>query len=174
MGLKVSKKQLAETFGISERTLTEWQAKGMPIEIDSSRGHQNVYDTAACIEWRIAQIAHGGRESARDRKDRVSADFIELQIAEKSGQLVQADEVALAWSNVVLGCRAILMNMADRLKTELDATYGIDVDAELINAHVHDALTKLAEIDAPDNGAFDAGDDETIRSTVENDNDAMG
>ncbi len=144
MGLMVSKKQLAEIFDVSERTLTEWQQKGMPIAHDADRGMQNQYDTAACINWRINQLVHGSSESPKDRKDRVSADMIELQIAERCKQLVPADEVEAAWSGMVIGCRAELMNMAEKLKVTVDAMYGIELDIGLVNDYVHDALGKLA------------------------------
>lgn len=167
MGMKLSKKQLAEMFDTSERTLTDWQEKGMPIEKDSGRGKRNVYDSAACIEWRQNQLMAGKeRETSRDRRDRLQGDLIEMQMAEKAGLLVPAAEVAQALSSVVHGCRSILLIAGEKLKAELDARHDIDVDADLINEHFRDVLTKLAEIQPDDAGEGDPGSAGAVSSAA--------
>ncbi len=55
MGINVNKKQLADIFGLSQRTLTELQRAGLPIEERGARGRSHVYDTARVFAWFLAR-----------------------------------------------------------------------------------------------------------------------
>ena len=73
MGKSVNKSELAEIFGVSERTLTEWQNDSdLPIKTKGARGQANEYDTEAVITW-FAQreLNKVGVEGVRDRLARL-------------------------------------------------------------------------------------------------------
>jgi terminase small subunit / prophage DNA-packing protein len=144
----VNKTQLAEIHSVTDRTVTDWAKAGMPVRAvgGPGRGHENQYDTAATIEWRIQRAITGFQvESAKERKDRLEGDRIELQLAKEAGLLVAVAEIEPLWESAVLAAKSDLMESIYRLKSDLDATYGVDVDVALLEAHVQQALSKLAE-----------------------------
>lgn len=142
----VNKNQLADVVGKSERTLTEWQDDGLPIESVGGRGMENQYDTAKVIEW-IVQRSLSGKTvmPPKELKDFYEARLREMDVAERAGLLVSVEEVAPLWEGAVLAARTDLLGMGPRLKAAMDARYGINVDMEMIEAEIHHALTKLSE-----------------------------
>lgn len=141
----VNKRELAAIVGVSERTLTEWQEQGLPVELVGGRGLDNQYDTAKVIEWRIQKALAGqAKESGRERLERLQAEDLELKIAERAGRMVALADIEPAWTDGITAARADLLAVADRLKTKLDASYRINVDPALIEAEVLQALAKLA------------------------------
>lgn len=161
MGLIVSKKELAEIVGVSERTLSDWQEKGMPIKVQTSRGHANEYDTADVINWRVNFIASGEQtETSKERLDRLSGDLKELELMEKSGMFVLADDVQWALESVILSARSELMRLARQLKKHLEKKYDVDVDLEDLQDFVRPVLTRLAENPVDDEDEAESGAEE--------------
>lgn len=143
-----NKTQLADVHGVTDRTLTDWAKAGMPVRAvgGRGRGHENQYDTATTIEWRIQRAVSGYQvESAKERKDRLEGDRIELMLAREAGLLVAVEEIEPLWAQAILAAKSDLMEGVYRLKSELDAAFGIEVDVALLEAHVHQALAKLAD-----------------------------
>lgn len=141
-----NKNQLADIMGVSERTLTEWQEAGMPIEMVGGRGLENQYDTAKVVEWRLQRALNGATvESAREERDRMEAKLLELRIAKEAGLLVSIDDVQPAWEAAILAARSDLLSLPARLKAAIDARYQIDIDPQMLDDEVYQALAKLAE-----------------------------
>jgi terminase small subunit / prophage DNA-packing protein len=60
--MEVNKKQLADIFGASIRTIQNWQEQGMPVLRGGGKGNEVLYDSAAVIKWyaeRDAEIEYG-------------------------------------------------------------------------------------------------------------------
>lgn len=142
----VNKNQLADIMGVSERTLTEWQDADMPIEVVGGRGLENQYDTAKVVGWRLQRALGGATvESAREERDRMEAKLLELRIAKEADLLVSIDDVKPAWEAAILAARSDLLSLPARLKASIDARYQIDVDLQMLDDEVYQALAKLAE-----------------------------
>ena len=47
--MNLNQQQLAETFGLSDRTIWQWQNEGLPVELPAHGG--NRYRLSDCIEW---------------------------------------------------------------------------------------------------------------------------
>ncbi len=47
--MEVNKKQLADIFGASIRTIQNWQEQGMPVLRGGGKGNEVLYDSAAVI-----------------------------------------------------------------------------------------------------------------------------
>lgn len=47
--MEVNKKQLADIFGASIRTIQNWQEQGMPVLRGGGKGNEVLYDSAAAI-----------------------------------------------------------------------------------------------------------------------------
>jgi len=143
--MKVNKRALADVLGITERTLTEWQEEGLPIEIKGERGEENSYDTAAVVAWHVQRALQraGKTESQRDRESRLRGDLMELELAEKNNSLVPVEEIRPTWESRVLAAAFYMMGRQSRLAGILEATPGIEAKRELLKREDADFLTKL-------------------------------
>lgn len=161
MGRIVSKKELAEIVGVSERTLTDWQEKGMPIKVHTSRGLANEYDTADVFKWREQFVANGERmETSKERLDRLNGDLKELELAEKSGMYVMADDAEWALESVIISARSELMRFARKLKKHLKKEYELDVELEKLQDLTGSVLSRLAEHSPDDEEEAETGAEE--------------
>lgn len=141
----VNKKELAPILGVSERTLTEWQDQGMPIEVVGGRGFENTYDTVKVIEWRIQRtVAGAARETGREKLERLQAEKLEIEIGRQTGEVVLASEIESRWTDAVVGARGEMLNLAHRLKDKVDAAYRVNSDPALFETEILGALAKLA------------------------------
>lgn len=142
-----------------------------------------------CIDWKTASlddirigyirnlrsVASGHRSSdgldlthERVLTERVDRELKELLVAEKKGVLVNVEQLEPELMNMVGAFRAELLARDDKLKADLDALYGIELDLNLLNEHTHAALAQLARYepgsvgdDAPTSApAHAAGTDE--------------
>ncbi len=100
--MEVNKKQLADIFGASIRTIQNWQEQGMPVLRGGGKGNEVLYDSAAVIKWYA--------ETRRMFAQKVSA---------YTGLSVQAvlDTEAAVYS----GQEAIDAGLADELVNSTDA-----------------------------------------------------
>jgi phage terminase Nu1 subunit (DNA packaging protein) len=130
----VNKAKLAEVHGVSEETLTRWQAEGMPVLDHGARGQSSRYDTGATIRWRIERaIARAGAgDSVRARRDQVAMDREELALEKAKAQLVPADQVEPIWEARVLATAAFLISRHSRLAAKLEAAPDIEAKRQLL------------------------------------------
>lgn len=110
--MEVNKKLLSEIFGVSVRTIQNWQDQGMPVARGGGKGNEVLYESAAVIEWysardaaieneklrkevedlRIASesdLQPGTIEYERHRLTRAQADAQELKNAKESAEVVE-------------------------------------------------------------------------------------
>jgi phage terminase Nu1 subunit (DNA packaging protein) len=104
--------EVATHFGVSTRSVATWIREGMP-GLPGSPGRREGYFPVEEIEdWlRSRKIMPG--ESAADpraledaRVKRVRADIMELELAEKRGQLINSEEAARKWVHAVHEAKA--------------------------------------------------------------------
>lgn len=166
--MNVNKKQLSDIFGVSVRTIQNWQDQGMPVASGGGKGNEVLYDSAAAIEWysardasieneklrkeveelRIAgesELLPGTIEYERYRLTRAQADAQELKNAKESAEVV---ETAF--------CTFVLSRIAGEIASILD---GIPLSVqrrfpELENRHIDflkkdiiKAMNKAAALD---------------------------
>ncbi|HAY4738904.1 TPA: DUF1983 domain-containing protein [Escherichia coli] len=110
--MEVNKKRLSEIFGVSVRTIQNWQEQGMPVVRGGGKGNEVLFESAAAIEWysardaaieneklrkevedlRIASesdLQPGTIEYERHRLTRAQADAQELKNAKESAEVVE-------------------------------------------------------------------------------------
>lgn len=141
----LNKRELASILNISERALTDWQAKGLPIaSVATRKGESNEYELQAVARWLATSLkaresigaADDGGETfsnARVRKERAAADLLELERAELTGRLVDGQEVRRAAFALARQAQENMMAIPDRLASILAA--------EDDPARTHDLLT---------------------------------
>lgn len=145
--MDVNKKQLAEIFGISERSFTEFQKlPNFPIKEDGGRGKTNTYDTEAVFRWLVRREAGKNTETSRERLDRIRASREELAYAKDLQELVPAELVEEQLTSAVIAIRSDVLNGNAQLKAELDSEYGTDIDIDILHDHSRQILESLSEI----------------------------
>jgi len=145
--MEVNKKQLADIFGITERSFTEFQkTPSFPIKEDSGRGKANVYDTREVFKWLVRREAGKTAETAKERLDGIRANREELAYAKDLEELVPADLVAERLESAVIAIRSDLLNGNAQLKSEIDTEYSIDIDVDILHEHSRQILEGLSEI----------------------------
>lgn len=141
----VNKRALSELLLVSERSLTDWQQKGMPVAVSAGRGASNEYAPADVIAWLLARANDTSRESAKDRLDRLRGDQLEREMLKEDDVLVMPEDLDVEYDALVEAARAeLLFNLPDALSAELTAILGEEVDVSIIRRHIEDALTTLS------------------------------
>ena len=152
----------------------------MPTQVEIS-AHLDLDQSAvsrflaeAAIDWRATSMdeirvayirrirgqAAGHKTAAGDdlvaervQTERINRELLLLQLHEKRGALVSVEQLRPQYSQMVGAFKTELLALGDKLKSELDALHGINVDAELIHAHVRAALEQLSRYEPGDRGA---------------------
>lgn len=82
---------------------------------------------------------------ARTSEASASAELKILQIQEKAGKLVPVDLIEPMLLAMVTAARIELLALPDKLANELKALHGVEIDASLIEEHIHAVLAHLAK-----------------------------
>lgn len=157
----VNKRALASILGISERSLTAWQVEGMPVQLAGARGKGNRYSTKAVIDWRIARELE--KATARTPRDQVAirqARLLDLEIAEREGDLIPRAEIRPAWIESTAAARQSLRALPSSLAPLLAQMQGADPMRDLLDDAIEEVLKRLATDD--DDPNLQPGDAETL------------
>ncbi|KVL84979.1 MarR family transcriptional regulator [Burkholderia stagnalis] len=123
------------------------------------------YRVVSIDEIRVAYIRHL-RESAAGRASETGIDLVAeramtervdreiklLTLAEKKGQLVNAEQLEQAYGQMVGAFQTELLALPDKLVQELRTLYGVEVDVEWLNEHVYGCLEQLSQYDPDGSG----------------------
>lgn len=114
--------RIAEFFGVAPKTIVEWQEQGFPIAVRGGPGVASVYESSACIAWYVErELSRAQVEMPRDRLARVQADRIEMENAERRGQLVLAEQLEPKLAAAFTAAREDFLESVLRLARELPA-----------------------------------------------------
>ena len=149
---------IADVFGVTRETIDTWQHQGMPVEVRGGPGVPSIYDSAACIAWRVeSEVRKVQGERPQDRLARVQADKIEMENAERRGLLIPADQLEPKLRAAMIAAREAWRNEPARLAHEAQGKSSQDM--EILLAAAFDAfLTRLSRW--PDASAGDLEDGE--------------
>lgn len=160
--MHTNKRELANILGVTEETLTQWQKQGMPI-VKAGKGRGgSVYDTVAVLAWKSARDQSDQPitdfETERTRKVKLEADKLALEVAEKRGDLIPAEQVESAVADMVAAFRARILSIPSKLAGPIAATIDTRETEALLTDAIHEALHELsdyapsAETGHPDGG----------------------
>ena len=142
----VNKRQLSEILGVSEETLTSWQADGMPVKTKGAQGVSGEYEPAAAIRWWLDRELDKVRsEQPRDRLARVQADRIEMDMTRERGELIPAEEIDPAWSGQVIATRQEMLSLPPYWAPRIRRSENDDAAIDLMAGAIEDALRKMSE-----------------------------
>ncbi|EFA6329502.1 hypothetical protein E3C62_13755 [Escherichia coli] len=159
--MEVNKKQLADIFGASIRTIQNWQEQGMPVLRGGGKGNEVLYDSAAVIKWyaeRDAEIENeklrreveelrqaseadlqpGTIEYERHRLTRAQADAQELKNARDSAEVVETAFCTFVLSRIAGEIASILdgipLSVQRRFQDAVDLEIATEEEASLLEA----------------------------------------
>lgn len=144
------------------------------------------WTTASMDEIRLAYIGHlqglaaghrthDGMDLTRERAmtEKVDREMKELALAEKRGQLVNVAQLEPEITRMVVAFRTELLSSDDKLKSEIDAFYGIDLDLAVLNERTRNCLRHLARYD-PERDGDGASTGGAGDSAGDHDHDGLG
>lgn len=109
----------------------------------------------------------------RAMTERVDRELKLLTLAEKRGQVVNLEQLEPELSRMIGAFRTALLSRDDKLKAEVDALYGIELDLSILNDHTRSALRQLARYDA-ERGGFAPSPDGPDGAARADGNNGMG
>lgn len=153
----LTQQQIADHLDISQQQISELMKRlGMDWRTESLDSIRIAYIR------NLRSVASGHRSNdgldlthERVLTERVDRELKLLLVAEKKGVLINVEQLEPELMNMVGAFRAELLARDDKLKADLDALYGIELDLNLLNEHTHAALAQLARYE-PGSEAVDS------------------
>lgn len=141
----IGQTEIAAIFGVTPRTINEWQDAGMPVAIQGGPGVPGEYDSEACIRWRVErEVAKvQGPETPKDRLARLQGDDLEMKIAQQRGKLIDTAAVEPAMRAAIVSARERIRNEPGRIATLLEGLDHAAREARLRDLF-DEVLTKLS------------------------------
>lgn len=112
----IGQENIAAVFGVAPKTIVEWQEQGLPIAVRGRPGVPSEYDSEACIGWYVdREVRKVQEEKPADRLSRLKADEIELNLMERRGLLIPADQLEPKLRAAFIAAREAWLNEPGRL-----------------------------------------------------------
>lgn len=150
-----TQQEIADHLGISQQAVS---AQMEPLGIDWRNETMERIRLRYLEHLRSVAAGHrsaDGMDLARERAltEQVDRELKQLTLAEKKGQLVNVAQLEPELQRMVVAFRTELLARDDKLKAEIDAVYGIDLDPAFIQEHTRNALAQLARYDVSGAGS---------------------
>ena len=115
--MNLNQQQLAETFGLSDRTIWQWQNEGLPVELPAHGG--NRYRLSDCIEWVVRR--RFGNELTYEKTRLMSAMATKTEFETKllQQQLLQTNLVNITWGMFRQDLKEKVRAITEQLTNEL-------------------------------------------------------
>lgn len=151
--------QISALFRVDDRTIQLWTTKGMP------KNGRNSYDYVVCSQWLIDKLRvdkeiaeQSGDEKLHGLKmetQRIVNQQKRLQLQRMLGQLIDADEVRVAWTNEIKLFQKMIKGALAKIVVGIANLEDKKLQVEVIETHITEALSSLSE-----ELKIDAGEDE--------------
>ena len=149
-----TQKQIAEHLDLSQQEVSSLMAelgldwKGTDLGTIRVQYIRKIRAVAA------GHRSHDGMDLTRERvlTEQVERELKQYELAERKGQLVSLAQLEPELQQMVAAFKTDLTARDDKLKAELDALYGIEIDLSLLEQHTHATLNQLARYDAEREG----------------------
>jgi hypothetical protein len=166
---------IADHLGLDQSAVSK-QMQGLAL--DWRKATMTEIRLAYCAHMRAVAAGHkseDGLDLTRERAmtEQVDREIKMLTLAEKRAQLVNVTQLEPELVQMVVSFRAELLARDDRIKSDLDALYGIDVDLQVLNDATYDALQQLARYD-PEQQGTGASAGGSAGAAAQDDDDGMG
>lgn len=164
----VNARELGRMLGITNATVGDWEARGMPIVKKGSPGIPSQFDSVVCVRWWAENVSGKSDSPPADLADAEKREAIaraglrEMELQQKRGKLVDAAEVERAQVKAFSNVKTALMSIPTAVARDLVGRDNPIEIQEIIMREIRAALTNLAR-----NGVVQEEDlDVTERSAV--------
>ena len=150
--------EMARQFGVSEPTIRNYVAKGMPYvtKADRTKGQPWEFSLSECLEWfedqqaakqsqQAAQQEDEGIIAARIAKLNVETDRLQLRLAKERGEVVPIEKVAEIVESQMTTLRTHLLALPIKLAPILTGQTDTKVIKDTVSSYIREALEELAE-----------------------------
>jgi phage terminase Nu1 subunit (DNA packaging protein) len=147
----VSRKDIAELLGITERAVTKLVDEGMPKR---SRGK---FSWRECVQWYIEKLKK--KNNGRNTRIEKQNELLDLQIKEKQidilereGQSLFLEDTCRFLEEVFVSLRSHLLGMTAKISLKIDAERAAEIDNILqteIRKGLNAASEKIAKMEEP-------------------------
>lgn len=180
----VNKREIAETIGRTERTVTTWMKEGMPVHFQGGRGKETLFDPPEVIAWMIQRevarylpTGEDGEEIVyeieRARLTRAQADHEELKVKVMNGTLIPSEVVERVQGGMVTSFRARALSIPTKAAAAIAGVHEeADIEAVLTDL-IHEALEEMSDFD-PDQYAAVPASGEAGQAPAEADGQPVG
>jgi predicted transcriptional regulator len=144
----LTQKEIADHLGISQPAVAK-QLKTLGIDDWQSKTLDEIR-LAYIDRLRATASGYASLDGTYDlNRERVMTERVDrelklFQLAEKKRELVNVAELWDELNVVFAAFRQELLSRDDKLKTELDTLYGVDIDVSILNEHTNNALKHLS------------------------------
>lgn len=149
----LSAAEVAKWVGVHYRTIENWAAQDYLERKDGKYGLLSAFQyKIGVLEKELAGIKDNPKNELALQKlaadvetQKAIARIKNLEADEKAGKLVDADEVLVAWQNLIAGCKAKLLALPVKLALELS---GLDNPEEIqgrLTSVIDEALKELVK-----------------------------
>lgn len=141
----VGQENIASIFGVTPRTITEWQACGMPVAVQGGPGVPGEYNSDECIRWLVEREVKKvqGPEAPKDRLARLQGDELEMKLGIGRGKLIDAAAVEPVMRAAIVSARERIRNEPARLAIALEGKTKTERE-ELLRELFDEVLGKLS------------------------------
>ena len=135
---------IASIFGVTGKTVCQWQENGFPVIARGGPGREGEYDTADCVRWLVDREVFKVRgENPKDRLHRLQGDDLEMKLAVARGALVPVDQVEPAMKAAIVSARERVRGEPARIALQMEGLSASEREG-LLRDLFDDVLTKLA------------------------------
>lgn len=145
----VTAAELCDLLGVKHPTVSSWVAAGCPHR---KRGTRYEFVVSEVSDWRLDRAKRTARDETapdeaaeRARKMRADADYAELRVAERRGELVAADEVERAHERLCGVVRSRVLAIRGRWAPRVLGLAAIAEATSVMDALAADILAALQE-----------------------------
>lgn len=149
-----TQQQIADHLDISQQQISELMQK---LGMDWKTASLDVIRVAYIRQLRGVASGHRSNDGLDLTHERVLTERVDrelklLLVAEKKALLINVEQLEPELMNMVSAYRAEMLARDDKLKADLDALYGIDLDLKILNEYTHAALAQLARYEPSGGG----------------------
>jgi phage terminase Nu1 subunit (DNA packaging protein) len=171
---------IAKLFGISERRIQQLAQDGI-----IPKPEKNQYELVGCVRAYInylQQRAFGKGVAPQDthleraRLLKAQADMAEIDLAQKTGELVTVERVEADWLTMVSACRAKLLSIPTKSAYQVSNLKDTHEIEKFLKRTIHEALTELANYEPDEEDiseSFEDGDG-VVDATAGTDGEPVG
>lgn len=145
-----TQRDIAAHLGLDQAAVSRHMAE---LAIDWRKETMDAIRLRYCAHLRTVAAGHKSQDGLMDltqeraMTEQIDRQLKQIQLAEKLGQVVNLTQLEPELARMVGAFRSELLARDDKLKAEVDALYGIDLDPQLLNEHTRAALSQLARYD---------------------------